>query len=61
MKSIIETQQDDASFEEIIREIAFELMFKRGLVDTRKGNIISDEEMRHRIITWQDKVDIQST
>ena len=53
MKEIIESQPDDASCEEIIREFAFERMIDRGLDDVRNDRIISDEEMRHRIKTWQ--------
>ncbi|NLW34206.1 hypothetical protein [Syntrophorhabdus aromaticivorans] len=53
MKEIIEAQPDDASYEEIIRELAFERMIEKGLNDSRDGCVISDEEMRHRIGTWQ--------
>lgn len=53
MKEIIEAPPDDASYEEIIREFAFERMVERGLDDVRNDRIISDEEMRRRIRTWQ--------
>jgi predicted transcriptional regulator len=53
MKQIIDTQPDDASYEEIMRELAFERMVERGLEDSRKGRVISHEEMEHRIKTWQ--------
>ena len=53
MKEIIEAQPDDASYEEIIRELAFERMIEKGLNDARNGRVISDEEMKHRIGTWQ--------
>jgi len=53
MKEIIEAQPDDASYEEIIREFAFERMIEKGLDDVRNGRVISDEEMKHRIRTWQ--------
>jgi hypothetical protein len=53
MKEIIEAQPDDASYEEIIRELAFERMIEKGLTDARNGRLISDEMMRHRIRTWQ--------
>jgi predicted transcriptional regulator len=53
MKDIIEGQPDDASYEEIMRELAFERMVERGMEDSRKGRVISNEEMRHRIRTWQ--------
>ena len=52
MKEIIESQPEDASCDEIIRELAFERMIDRGLDDARKGRAISNEEMGHRIRTW---------
>jgi hypothetical protein len=53
MKEIIEAQPDDASYEEIIRELAFERMIDKGLADARNGRVISDDTMRHRIRSWQ--------
>lgn len=53
MTKIIQEQPEDASYEEIMRELAFERMIERGLEDSRKGRMISDEEMRHRIRSWQ--------
>ena len=49
MTNVVQSQPDDASYEEIIRELAFERMVERGLEDSRKGRIISNEEMKHRI------------
>jgi predicted transcriptional regulator len=53
MTKIIQEQPEDASYEEILRELAFERMVERGLEDSRKGRMISDEEMEHRIRSWQ--------
>ncbi|MCX5806408.1 MAG: hypothetical protein NT010_10140 [Proteobacteria bacterium] len=53
MKEIIEAQPDDASYEEIIRELAFERMIEKGLNDAKNERVISDETMRHRIASWQ--------
>ena len=53
MTKIIQEQPEDASYEEIMRELAFERMVERGLEDSRKGKIISNEEMEHRISSWQ--------
>ncbi len=52
MTEVIQSQPDDASYEEIMRELAFERMIERGLVDSRKGKVISNEEMRKRIHKW---------
>ena len=53
MKEVIESQPDDATYEEILRELTFEHMVERGLVDSREGYVISNEEMRRRIRLWQ--------
>ena len=50
---IIKRQPDDSSYDDIVRELAFDLMVQRGLRDADKGNTISNEEMNHRIRTWQ--------
>ena len=53
MEEVIEAQPDDASYEEIMRELAFERMIRRGLEDARSGRIISNEEIKQRIQSWQ--------
>jgi predicted transcriptional regulator len=53
MTKIIQEQPEDASYEEILRELAFERMVERGLEDSRKGKVIINEEMEHRIRSWQ--------
>jgi len=53
MSEVIQSQPDDASYEEVLRELAFECMVERGLEDSRKGRVISNEEMEHRIRSWQ--------
>ncbi len=53
MEEVIESQPDDASYEEIMRELAFERMVRRGLEDVRSGRVISNEELKQRIQTWQ--------
>ncbi|MDD5772577.1 MAG: hypothetical protein PHX78_03825 [bacterium] len=53
MSEIIQKQPEDATYEEIIRELAFERMVERGLEDSRSGKVISNDEMQHRIRAWQ--------
>jgi predicted transcriptional regulator len=36
-----------------MRELAFERMVRRGLEDVRLGRVISNEELKQRIQTWQ--------
>ena len=52
ISEIIKRQPDDSSYDEIIRELAFDLMVQRGLKDSDEGRIISNEEMQRRIKTW---------
>ena len=53
MTEVIRSQPEDASYEEIMRELAFERMVERGLDDSRGGRIISNEDTEHRIRSWQ--------
>lgn len=51
LKEIIDDQPNDATFDEILRELTFERIIERGLVDSKEGHSISNEEMGHRIKT----------
>ncbi len=51
---LIAQQPDDSSYEELVRELAFSVMVRRGLKDSDAGRTISNEQMRHRIRAWQD-------
>jgi len=53
MTKVIQSQPADATYEEIMRELAFERMIERGLLDSRNGRVVSNEEIEHRIRTWQ--------
>ena len=53
MTEVIQSQPEDATYEEIMRELAFEKMVERGLADVRGGRVISNEEMERRIYAWQ--------
>ena len=53
MTEVILEQPEDSSYEEILRELAFEQMIERGLKDSREGKVISSEEMSSRINAWQ--------
>jgi predicted transcriptional regulator len=50
---ILKRQPDDSSYDEIVRELAFDLMVQRGLKDSDEGRTVSNEEMARRIKTWQ--------
>ena len=53
ISEIIKRQPDDSSYDEIVRELAFELMVQRGLKDADEGHTITNDEMQRRIKTWQ--------
>lgn len=52
MTEVMQRLPDDATYDEILRELAFERMVDRGLADVRAGRVMSNEEMEHRIRTW---------
>jgi len=53
IREVIEAQPDDASYEEIMRELAFERMIERGLADVRAGRSVSHDEAMRRIRSWR--------
>ena len=50
---LIESQPDDASPDEIVRELAFHVMIQRGLADSDARRTISNAEMGRRIRSWR--------
>ena len=54
LTKLIESQPDDSSPEQIVRELAFHIMVQRGLADAHAGRTISNEEMQRRIRSWQE-------
>ena len=53
MAGVIQSQPEDATYEEILRALAFEQMIASGLKDSREGKTISHDEMKRRIGAWQ--------
>ncbi len=53
ISDVIRNQPEDASYEEILREIALDQIIDRGLQDSRKGKTISNEDMKRRINEWR--------
>jgi hypothetical protein len=49
LAKLIKEQPEDSSTEEIVRELAFHLMVKRGLVDSDAKRVISNDEMARRL------------
>ena len=51
-KNIIDSLPDDSSYDEILKELAFDRMIKRGLSDSKNSKTISNDEMKHRLKQW---------
>ncbi len=51
-KRIIDTLPEDTTYEEIVRELAFDMMIQRGLDDVEAGKVISNKEMENEIAKW---------
>jgi len=51
-KNIIDSLPDDSSYDEILKELAFDRMIKRGLNDSKNSKTISNDEMKHRLKQW---------
>ncbi len=53
LTKLIQSQPDDSSEVDIVRELAFDVMVRRGLADADANRTISNEEMGRRIRSWQ--------
>ena len=53
LTKLIENRPDDSSEADIVRELAFDLMVRRGLADSEANRTISNEDMGRRIRSWQ--------
>ena len=53
ISEIIRRQPDNSTYDDIVRELAFDLMVQRGLKDSDARRTIPNGEMERRIKTWQ--------
>jgi len=53
IKQILESQPEDSSYDDILRELAFKRMVNKGISDAKNGNVISNEDMEKKIKEWQ--------
>lgn len=51
MAEVIQSQPEDATYEEIMRELAFDKMIECGLSDSRSGRIVSNADMERDLQT----------
>jgi predicted transcriptional regulator len=61
MTEIIARQPDDSSYDEILRELAFARMVERGLEDSDAGRTISDDDVKRKIESWREHVQVMSS
>jgi predicted transcriptional regulator len=52
VKKIIDSLPEDTTYEEILRELAFDKMIVQGLDDVENGQVISNQEMDNIIAQW---------
>lgn len=53
MTDIISRQPDDSSYDEILKELAYARMVRRGLEDSDAKRTLPDSQVRERIDSWQ--------
>jgi len=53
LTKLIQSQPEDSSEDDIVRELAFDVMVRRGLADADAKRTISNEEIGRRIRSWQ--------
>jgi len=53
IKQVLESQPEDSSYDDILRELAFKRMVSKGISDAKNGNVISNEDMEKKTKEWQ--------
>lgn len=51
-KRIIDSLPEDSTYDEIIKELAFDKMIQRGLKDSKENKTISNKDMKNKIEQW---------
>jgi len=52
-EKIIQSLPDDSTYDEILKELAFAKMIEQGVEDSKNNRVISNEEMKQKILQWQ--------
>ncbi len=60
IQQVLESQPDDSSYDELLRELAFRRMVDKGLADAKQGNVVSNEEMLSQILSCFSQVVMES-
>jgi len=53
IRAIVDALPDDASYEEILAELALDRLVERGLADARSGRLVPDAAARERMLAWR--------
>ncbi len=53
IKQILDSQPEDSSYDDILRELVFKRVVSKGMSDQKNGNITSNEDMEKNIKEWQ--------
>lgn len=53
LRELLDAQPDDASYEDILRELAFGHMVERGLSDARAGRVHSHAKVCETVRQWR--------
>ncbi len=53
MTNVIAMQPEDSSYDEILRELAFACMVKRGLSDSDAGRAVTENDVKRKIDSWR--------
>jgi len=51
-RKIIDSLPEDTSYDEILKELAFDKMIQNGLKDSNDKKTISNEDMKNKIKQW---------
>jgi hypothetical protein len=51
-KMVIDELPDDVSIDEILQELAFQLMVERGIMDSDQNRVIADTQLASEIDQW---------
>ena len=52
VKTFIDEMPDDVSIDEILQELAFQLMIDRGIADSDGNRVIADTQLESEIEEW---------
>lgn len=58
-KQVIDSLPDDTSYDEILKELAFDRMIQKGLKDSSENKTISNQEMKNRIGVFHAALDVE--